>query len=54
MSIPGIKKAMVLQIVLKNEVYTSEVIKDVEGVSKNLSRELHLQFSSGELCEYRK
>ena len=54
MSIPGVKKAMVLQIVLTNEVYTSEVIKDVESVSKNLSRDLHLQFSSGELCEYRK
>ena len=53
MSIPGVKKAMVLQIVLTNEVYTSEVIKDVESVSKNLSRNLHLQFSSGELCEYR-
>lgn len=54
MSIPGVKKAMVLQIVLSKEVYTSEVINDVESVSKDLSRELHLQFSSGELCEYRK
>jgi hypothetical protein len=54
MSVPGIKKAMVLQIVLPNDVYTSEVIKNVEDVSKNLSRDLHLQFSSGELCEYRR
>ena len=54
MSIPGVKKAMVLQIVLSKEVYTSEVINDVESVSKDLSRDLHLQFSSGELCEYRK
>ena len=43
MSIP-VKKAMVLQIVLSKDVYTSEVIKDVESVSKDLSRELHLQF----------
>ena len=54
MSVRGIKKAMVLQIVLSNDVYTSEIIHDVEKVSKNLAYDLHLQFSSGELCEYRK
>ena len=54
MSVSGIKKAMVLQIVLDNDVYTSEVIKNVEIVSKELSRKLKLEFSSGELCEYRK
>ena len=54
MSMRGIKKAMVLQIVMSNDVYTSEIIQDVEKVSKNLAYDLHLQFSSGELCEYRK
>ena len=42
MSIPGIKKAMVLQIVLPNDVYTSEIIQDVENVSKKIWRMIYI------------
>ena len=49
---PIVKKAMVLQIVLSKDVYTSEMIKDVESVSRSLEKIASSIFSGEGIMHY--